>query len=360
MTPPREIAIERGEGKVVAERHRQHQPFRLAVLRDERHADRAATSPRCGLEGATGAPATRISPETPRNTPNSASSSSRWPCPSRPPSPTTSPAWAWNEMSRRRSAQLRPPDLDERRRGRLSRGGGFGGKTWLELPADHHLDDLVVGLRPREIGRDIGAVAKDGAVVGEFGDLMHPMRDVEEREPLVAQSLQDHEHLGDVRRGQRRRRLVENEDTRVARQRLGDLDHLPARQRQIPDERHRVDVRRAGALERLLGDAPLRAPVDQAEALRRIADGDVVGDREIGDERQLLEDADDAGAVGGGRRVRKRPRRPSSTMRPASGLTTPDRILISVDLPAPFSPRMAWMRPAEIARSASSSARTPP
>ena len=168
---------------------------------------------------------------------------------------------------------------------------------------DHHLDDFVVGLRAREIARDIGAVAKDGAVVGKLGDLVHAVRDIDERETLVAQSLQDHEDPGHVRRGQRRRRLVQNEDTRVARQRLGDLDHLSARQRQIPDERHRVDVRRAGALQRFLGDAPLRPPVDQSEPAGRVADGNIVGDREVGNERKLLEDADDAGAIGGGRQV---------------------------------------------------------
>jgi hypothetical protein len=52
--------------------------------------------------------------------------------------------------------------------------------------------------------------------------------------------------------------------------------------------------------------------------------------------------------------------RPSRTIRPASGATTPERILTRVDLPAPFSPRIAWMRPAATSRLASSSARTPP
>ena len=43
----------------------------------------------------------------------------------------------------------------------------------------------------------------------------------------------------------------------------------------------------------------------QAEAARRLADRDVVGHREVGDQRQLLEDAGDAGGVGRrGRRER--------------------------------------------------------
>ena len=228
------------------------------------------------------------------------------------------------------------------------------------LAPDHHFDDLVVGLRSGRVGRDVGAVPEHRAFVGELGDLVHAVGDVEERQPFLAQALENDEHLRDIGGGQRRRRLVENENARIARQRLGDLHHLPARQRQILDQRQRMDVGRAGSLERFLGETPLRASVDHSEAARRIGDGDVVGDREVGDERQLLKDADDAGAIGGGRANRKRRRAPSSTIRPESGATTPDRILMRVDLPAPFSPRMAWMRPANTVRSALARARTPP
>ena len=38
-------AVERGEGEVVAHRHRQHQAFGLAVLGDERHADAFGLAP---------------------------------------------------------------------------------------------------------------------------------------------------------------------------------------------------------------------------------------------------------------------------------------------------------------------------
>ena len=73
---------------------------------------------------------------------------------------------------------------------------------------------------------------------------------------------------------------------------------------------------------------------------------DVVGHREVGDQRQLLEDAGDAGGVRRRRRCERNRLAPSSSMRPSSGATTPAMILISVDLPAPFSPSTAWMRPA--------------
>jgi hypothetical protein len=87
--------------------------------------------------------------------------------------------------------------------------------------------------------------------------------------------------------------------------RASDLDHLPPRQRQVLDQRQRMDVLGAGTRQRILGHAALRPAVDQPEATRRVADCDVVGHRKIGDQRQLLEDAGDAGRVGRGRRCER-------------------------------------------------------
>jgi hypothetical protein len=63
-----------------------------------------------------------------------------------------------------------------------------------------------------------------------------------------------------------------------------------------------VDIGGAGAGERRLGNPPLRAAVDHPEFFRRVTDDDIIGDAELGDQRQLLEDGDDAGLVGGCRR----------------------------------------------------------
>src|SRR4051795_2152961 len=51
---------------------------------------------------------------------------------------------------------------------------------------------------------------------------------------------------------------------------------------------------------------------------------------------------------------------PRSRISPASGSCTPARILISVDLPAPFSPKSAVTAPAARSRSTASSASVPP
>jgi hypothetical protein len=43
------------------------------------------------------------------------------------------------------------------------------------LAADHQLHDLVVRFAPGPICRDVASVAKDRALVGELGDLVHSM-----------------------------------------------------------------------------------------------------------------------------------------------------------------------------------------
>ena len=51
---------------------------------------------------------------------------------------------------------------------------------------------------------------------------------------------------------------------------------------------------------------------------------------------------------------------PSMRISAVSGATTPARILISVDLPAPFSPISAWISPAAMVSDTPRSAGMPP
>ena len=167
----------------------------------------------------------------------------------------------------------------------------------LVFAADHHLDDGVVALGSGVERRDVATVAEDRALVGKLGDLVHAMRNIDDREAIGPELLQHPEDLGHVRRGQRRGRLVEDQDLGIARQRLGDFHHLPPRQRQVAYRRQRMNVLGANPGQRLLGEPPLCGLVDQSEALGRMGDGDVVGDREVRQQRQFLEDAGDAGVV---------------------------------------------------------------
>ena len=145
------------------------------------------------------------------------------------------------------------------------------------------------------------AVAEDRAIVREFGDLAHAVRDIDQRQPLGAQVLQHAEHGFDILGRQGRGGFVQDEEARVTGQRLGDFDELAAREGQVAHERQGMDPVGTGAGQGRFGEPPLSLAVDQAEAHRRVRDQDVVGHRKVGDERQFLEDADDTGRVGGGR-----------------------------------------------------------
>ncbi len=70
-------------------------------------------------------------------------------------------------------------------------------------------------------------------------DLVHAMRDEQQRHAGVAQSIEDRIDLLHIRRGERGGRLVQDQQARIAPERFGDFHHLAARQRQILDEHER-------------------------------------------------------------------------------------------------------------------------
>ena len=142
-------------------------------------------------------------------------------------------------------------------------------------------------------------------------------------------------------------RLVHDEDASVGADRLGDLDDLLLRHAERLRQPIGIDARRRPARGALSNAAAARRPIDTAPAVTALErQRDVLGDREIGKERRLLIDRRDAE---GTRRVRiddARTSRPPTASVPASARSAPVMILISVDLPAPFSPTSACTSPA--------------
>ena len=100
-------------------------------------------------------------------------------------------------------------------------------------------------------------------------------------------------------------RLVEDQQLRLVRQRLGDGDQLPLRDRQVAGERGRPDVD-AELGEDRLGAAVHLTPIDQPAPFRQVmTEEDVLRRGQIGaDGNLLMDDADPGGA--GGERVGKR------------------------------------------------------
>ena len=101
-----------------------------------------------------------------------------------------------------------------------------------ERPADHLADRRRRrGIRPGP-GRDPAAVAQDRDPVRDLEDLLHPVRDEEDRHALLAQRVHDAEEAAHLVGRQRRGRLVHDQGPHPEREGLGDLDGLLLGQRQ--------------------------------------------------------------------------------------------------------------------------------
>src|SRR5262249_6977253 len=85
------------------------------------------------------------------------------------------------------------------------------------------------------------AVAKDRHFVGNFEQLVHFMRDVDDAFALGLKGADDPEEMRNLALGQSRGRLVHDENVGIVRYGFGDLDHLPASDGKIADFGVRVD-----------------------------------------------------------------------------------------------------------------------
>ena len=118
--------------------------------------------------------------------------------------------------------------------------------------------------------------------------------------------------------------------------------------------------RRADPIEEPLRPLAPLAPADPPPVAARLQpQGDVLGHRQVGEERRLLIDGRDPQRLGP-RRVVALDRLPVNLHRPLVGACAPVMILISVDLPAPFSPISAWTSPARRSNETPFRAWTPP
>jgi hypothetical protein len=217
----------------------------------------------------TGRPPTTSSPDEGWTMPKIVSSSSERPDPTSPKSPTISPARTVSETSRKH------------------------GRPRRQLAADHRPDDLVRrGLRGRPRAH-VPAVAEHRDPLAHAEDLLHAVRDVEQRDPPAPDLLEDREQVVRLRVGQRRRRLVEHEDAALEGQRAGDLEELPVRGRQRLG--NRVGRDRQVELVQQVPRTPPHLPLEKPPASRNLAAGeDVGGHRQVGKGEHLLVDHADA------------------------------------------------------------------
>ncbi len=158
-----------------------------------------------------------------------------------------------------------------------------------DLAADHHPRQAGRGFGARVGARDDAAVAQHGGGLAQAAHLVELVRDVEQRAALGAQAGQRRKQALDLLRRQHRGRLVEHQQPRVLHQAAHDLDALALADRQPPDLAPRVERQPVGARE--FGD-----PLGHRRHRHLVIDrqGDVLGDAEVVEQREMLEDDTDA------------------------------------------------------------------
>src|ERR1700730_10921089 len=157
----------------------------------------------------------------------------------------------------------------------------------------HQLNERRAVQAVRGSGCDQFAVAQNGDPVTNRVDLGQPVRDVENRPSLAFDSKQRRENALDLDVGQRCRRLVEDEHTRVTSKEACDLDELALGHAQ---RRHRcVEPDMIGPEQRqCLGGAFAQfRPLVQKRNFQG-AEPDIVLDRKVGTQAQFLRDDGDA------------------------------------------------------------------
>ena len=163
----------------------------------------------------------------------------------------------------------------------------------------HHAADDAVLVDP--VARDIQsldrpAVADDRDRVGDLLDLVELVRNHDETHAPALEPPHQVEQVLGVRLVERRGGLVEDEQLHRLVERLRNLHQLLLADTQVLDLRVGI-VAETDPGEQLSGALLRLDPVDDTEPARLVAEEDVLGDGQLGDEGELLMDDDDPGLL---------------------------------------------------------------
>ena len=171
----------------------------------------------------------------------------------------------------------------------------------LDLAADHQLGQVVLVGLGRLALADHPSAPNDRDPVGDLEDLVQLVADEHDAVALGGEPPQDREDLVGLLGRQHGGGFVEDEDPRIAIERLEDLDPLLPADRQRAHLGLGVDLEAEPAAE--LDDPAVRLVAVEEEAVghRLLAEEDVLGDGQDGDEHEVLVDHADAAGDGVGR-----------------------------------------------------------
>ena len=167
--------------------------------------------------------------------------------------------------------------------------GGLAPASQLDVPAHHQRRELAARHVGGADGRDRAPAAEDGDAVGDGRHLVELVGDEDDRAVLRRHRPERREETLRLLRRQHRRRLVEDQDPRLAVERLEDLHPLLLADGELPDLRPRVDRQPEAVAE--LGDRALDAPPmeqERAADVAVVAEDDVLRDGERLDEPEVL------------------------------------------------------------------------
>jgi hypothetical protein len=276
--------------QVLAHRHVEHEPLRLAVCWDEAESRRH----RVGRAAQTGRPAGHLdcacrvrleAEERAEHIAAARADETREPDDLAGPDIEADPTHPARDgeiaHAQDRAFERVGPPLLERER--------------VELAAEHERDQPpLVELLDRSAS-DERPVPEDGETVAQREDLPQPVRDEHRGDAAALQRPDGGEERLDLVVRERARRLVEDEHAGVGRESAGDLDHLLQVRSQPADGRVEVD-RAAERVEQRARSAPRVAPVDAEPrpGLSR-AEEDVLDHRQVVHQRAFLRHRRDAG-----------------------------------------------------------------
>ncbi len=153
--------------------------------------------------------------------------------------------------------------------------------------ADHLLDDPALVDRRHRLGGDALPVAEHGDRIRDLQDVVQEMRDEDDAAAAGAHPAQHLEQAPHFRGRERRGRLVQDDDAGAGIEHAGELDQLLQPDRQRAHGGSRIDVE-AQHLELAPGARAHGLPVDHAVSGQLLAEIDILRDREVGDDGELL------------------------------------------------------------------------
>ena len=172
----------------------------------------------------------------------------------------------------------------------------------VELAPDHRANNIFAGEILARSRFHNASVAHHRDAVGDSRELFHPMRDIDDADPSASQHRNDGKKPFDLAIGERRRRLVHDDDARGSRQDLSDLDELLLADGELGDghvERHAQAELVEDAHRALHG----RSRIDQPAACWLGSERDVRDCGQLRHERKLLVDHPDAQMLRSLRRI---------------------------------------------------------